>query len=239
MSANSNEQYLYFRTRIQGLEYCVNAFRCNSFKKMDAFILTPQPLFHSAVDIWRLVADHSIESIILLDDIKSEDIYWPINIGEQQSFGPLKIELLKESCDAYNGIVIRDVRLVDEARPSSNRVIRQWQVTNWKKNQEMFNCADTVNQLIDCVSRFDGHFESDGAMLVQCLDGVQRSGLFVAYFNLIEMLRNTKEVDIEFVLKQLRCLSSRICMNLDDVYDLYHSLVAYADNTDVAYYNVL
>ena len=57
--------------------------------------MTQVPLANTRVDLWRLVADHSVDGIVLLNDLGLEPPYWPTILKEPITFGPLSIELMK------------------------------------------------------------------------------------------------------------------------------------------------
>ena len=203
----------------------INAVRCDSFKKKNAFILTQIPLTNTVVDLWRLVADHGVHGIVLLNSLDEKQPYWPKEHNEKMTFGPLVIQLVKESSDAYDGIVIRDFQLKNSNKSSSNRIVRQWQLTDWKDSQDMFDNVSVLNVLADLVSRYQTQLSEEQTIIVQCMDGVRRCSMYVVYSNSLEMLQCTQQLDVGFAVKQvIQIARPQAFTNFEDMFTVYQWL---------------
>ena len=207
----------------------INAVRCDSFKMKNAFILTQVPLTDTVVDLWRLVADHGVYGIVLLNSLDEEQSYWPKELNEKMTFGPLNIQLIKETSDAYDGIVIRDFQLKNSKKSSSNHTVRQWQLTDWKDSQDMFDNVSVLNVLADLVSRYQTQLSEEQTIIVQCMDGVRRCGMYVVFSNSLEMLQCTQHLDVGFAVKQVKLAQPQAFTNFKDMVSVYNWLLFSTD----------
>ena len=205
----------------------INAVRCDSFKKKNTFILTQVPLTDTVENLWRLVADHGVHGIVLLNSLDKEQPYWPKELNEKMTFDPLVMQLIKETSDAYDGIVVRDFLLQNEQSSFSNRIVRQWQLTDWKGSQDMFDNVSVLNVLADLVSRYQTRLLEEQTIIVQCMDGVRRCGMYVVYNNSLEMLQCTQQLDVGFAVKQVKLARPQSFTNFKDMLTvnnwLFHS----------------
>ena len=214
----------------------INAVRCDSYKKKNAFILTQVPLADTIVDLWRLVADHGVYGIVLLNSLDEEQPYWPKELNEKMTFGSLDIQLVKETSNAYDGIVVRDFQLQNSKKSSSNLTVRQWQLTDWKDSQDMFDNVSVLNVLADLVSRYQTQLLEEQTIIVQCMDGVRRCGMYVVYSNSLEMLQCTQQLDVGFAVKQVKLTRPQSFTNFKDMLTVNNWLLF---STDVQNINVV
>ena len=229
---------LYLSCQVKGRNDYINAVRCDSFKKKNAFILTQVPLTDTIVDLWRLVADHGVHGIVLLNSLDEEQPYWPKEHNEKMTFGPLNIQLIKETNDAYDGIVIRDFQLKNSKKSSSNRTVRQWHLTDWKDSQDMFDNVSVLNVLADLVSRYQTQLSEEQTIIVQCMDGVRRCGMYVVYCNSLEMLQCTQQLDVGFAVKQVKLARPQSFTNFMDLFVVCNWLLSSdKDEYQTQYYN--
>ena len=229
---------LYLTTRIQGRTDYINAVRCDSFKKKNAFILTQVPLIDTVVDLWRLVADHDVHGIVLLNSIDKEKPYWPKELNEKMAFGPINIEMIKEMKGAYDGIVIRDFQFQNTKSSSSIRKIRQWQLTDWKDSQDGYGNVSVLKVLTDLMSRYQTNLSEEQAIIVQCMDGVRRCGMYLAYSNSLDMLQCTGQLDVGLAVKQIKLVRPQALVDVVDMYAIYNWLASNANSNEQSmYYN--
>ena len=209
---------IYFTTHVKGRSNYINAVRCDSFKKKNAFILTQVPLTDTIVDLWRLVADHGVHGIVLLNSLDEEQPYWPKEHNEKMTCGPFDLQLVKETSDAYDGIVVREFLLQNEQSSFSNRIVKQWHLTDWKDSLDMFDNVSVLNVLADLVSRYQTQLSEEQTIIVQCMDGVRRCGMYVVYCNSLEMLQCTQQLDVGFAVKQVKLARPQAFTNVWDMF---------------------
>ena len=190
------------------------------------------------MDLWRLVADHGVHGIVLLNSLDEEQPYWPKELNRKMTFEPLNIQLVKETSKAYDGIVIRDFELQSSKSSSSNRTVRLWQLTDWKDSQDMFDNVSVLSVLADLVSRYQTQLSEELTIIVQCMDGVRRCGMYVVYSNSLEMLQCTEQLDVGFAVKQVKLARPQSFTNFMDLFVVYNWLHSTdEDKYQTQYYN--
>ncbi|CAG2232470.1 unnamed protein product [Mytilus edulis] len=80
-------------TAVDGHNEYINAVFLPGYKNSKAFIVTQMPLEDTKVDLWRLVYDYNISSIVMLNQsYDSRDVYWPVSGESSVTSGPFIIE---------------------------------------------------------------------------------------------------------------------------------------------------
>ncbi|KAK2140910.1 hypothetical protein LSH36_1206g00049 [Paralvinella palmiformis] len=81
----------YLSTQAVGCNNYINAVYVDSFRKHNCYIVTQMPLPETQVDLWRLVYDHHIKYIIMLNELDVLDE----NKGQLSSPGPVNVRHLQ------------------------------------------------------------------------------------------------------------------------------------------------
>ena len=192
----------------------------------------------TVVDLWRLVADHDVHGIVLLNSMDKEKPYWPRELNEKMTFGHINIELIKETRGAYVGIVIRDFLLKRTRGPSSNRTVRQWQLADWNDSHDGYGNVSVLKVLTDLVSRYQTNLSEEQAIILQCMDGVRRCGMYLAYSNSLDMLQYTGQLDVGLAVKQIKLVRPQALVDVVDMYAIYNWLASSANSNEQSmYYN--
>ena len=215
---------MYLTTQVQDRNDYINAVRCDSFTKQNAFILTQVPLKDTIPDLWRLVNDHSVSSIVLLNRLDTEEPYWS---SEPQEYGPLSINLVAESKPS-EGITIRDFELRHQDGYSEVycRTVRQYHLNIWNDDEtEFINNPTALKSLYTLISCSTDEQSKEDTVVIQCLDGVVRSSMFVLFYNVLEMLESAQPVDIPFALKLLRSARPQAVNTFNQYFTLYNWII--------------
>ena len=227
----SNKSRLYLKTRVEGHTDYVNAVRSDSFLKQCAFIQTQVPLSHTVVDFWRLIHDHSVSTIVLLNKLDTATSYWPTEVHQTISCGPINIKLTQEESNQYEGIIIRTFHLSNEKdRSTKNKIIKQYHLVAWEDGKETFNNIEILKLLKYLIKRVTP------PIVVQCMNSVDRSCLFITFHNLIEMIEASQPVDIDFNIKRLRTHRPQAIRTHSQYLTIFHWLLASYKSSD--YYNM-
>ena len=207
----------------------MNATKADSFKRRDRFILTQVPLLHTVIDFWRLIKDHSVSRIILLSQLDAEKSYWPKNVNESIEFESFSIKLLKESSDKYDGIAERKFRLDSKIDPTEDIIIKQYHLLSWAQNNEDFTKIEILSLLKNLISRVDG------PVVIQCMNGVDRSSMFITFHNVSEMIETSQPIDIISTIKRLRSTTSHSIRSQLQFLTVYNWILKLLGDSD--YYN--
>jgi protein tyrosine phosphatase len=226
----------YLMTRVDGTNDYINAVYLDGFKKRNAYIISQMPMPHTVIDFWRMVYEHECNSVIMLNQMDTEDEtygqYW---LEEESSeCGPFIIEPI--SLDTSNpDITVRELRLSYEKSQSpllpakkddKPRLIGQFQLNSWPKGASTPTSASSLIQLIELVER-QQQKTGDGPVLIHCDNGVTNSGLYAAVSCIWEKMKVDQEVDIFHAVKHLRYHRPQIVADLEQYQFCFEMVLAY------------
>lgn len=190
----------------------INALYLDSYYRQNAFIVTQMPLISTLVDFWQMVYDNNVRTIIMLDGKDLRDVtcarYWPHGDTPSQNYGPFSVSLT--STENHSLVTIRSLELSSiEDRAQAKRLIYHIQCEGWEVDAVRPNSCEAINELIELAEGSqwsEDRTDPSPPVVVHCVDGATRSGLFCACFTLAETLRHEGEVDIFHTLKHFKCL---------------------------------
>ena len=183
----------------------INAVFVDSHFKPDHFIITQTPLHTTVIDFWKLVYDHHVETIVMMENYKNEDDtcaeYWPEDHMKQ--YEPFFVEIT----DVFQqeNITIRHIKLVSMHRPHESRVVRQFQFNAWTDAEFIPKSKSMLLDVMDLVKDWQAVSNNDSApIIVHCKDGATHSGLFTAVYVLCEKILDENEVDLFHTVKHIK-----------------------------------
>ncbi|XP_033109575.1 receptor-type tyrosine-protein phosphatase alpha-like isoform X2 [Anneissia japonica] len=185
---------------VNGNDY-INASFCDGYNKRNAFIVAQAPMSEPAdttVDFWRLVLDYKTDIIVQLnnkDETCSE--YLPQRMNEE-----LKIDtftIIIKSSEQNDLMVERKLML---QKDNKTQEILHFEFRQWSKAEPVPKVESFI-RFIAAVQR--GHIpQSNRPIIIHCLDGTVRSGLFCSVYSIIDKIKEEKIVDVFQILKTLR-----------------------------------
>ncbi|XP_052804200.1 uncharacterized protein LOC128234181 isoform X2 [Mya arenaria] len=175
-----------FRPLISSGNDFINAVYIPTYREGQKYIVTQFPLQNTTVDFVRLLWDHNIRDVVLLDqDDDKRHCYWSEN-KSPLCFGPFVISPL--SVDKANNCISRRIDIsLAEKRQSKQTVVHQF--TAWPGYVNRCE-RTTLTDFLQMVSRIAG------PVVVQCHDGYSRSGLFAALLCIVDRIKTDNEVAI-------------------------------------------
>lgn len=189
----------------------INAVFLNSHRQEAHFLITQTPLHTTVIDFWKLVYDHDVHTIVMMEPMKYEDDtcaeYWPEDHMKQ--YEPFFIE----TADVYQqeNITIRNLNLTCMMNPKASRQIRQFQFNAWSDSEFVPKSKSMLLDVIDLVNDWQVVNNNDTTpVLVHCKDGATHSGLFIATSVLCEKVQDEGEVDVFHTVKSLKVRRTQI-----------------------------
>ncbi|CAC5399546.1 PTPRM [Mytilus coruscus] len=196
----------YLTTQVEDHNDYINAVFLNGYARKDAFVITQMPLPNTIVDFWRLIIDHNSYCIVMLNEIDKTDKtceqYWTLETcGE--SYGPFIVETTAE-IKSDPSVTVRDFTITNTLNPQEvPRVVRQFHFHRWPEGANVPNSKAALLELLDMVENWQKQ-SGNKPVTVHCMNGVLRSGLFVAANYVLERIKADKEVDVFQAVKQMR-----------------------------------
>ena len=196
------------RSSMMNSDY-VNAVFVDSYVQSNAFVVTQTPLESTVVDFWSLIYDHDVYSIVMMNDenFKEETCanYWP----SQAKGGRLKVQnFIVELLSVKPGanVTVREMTLVNVTNMDEpTRRIKQFQLNGWRMYDKKPPSRVAIFEIIECVEQWKDTLDvATSPVLVHCMDGGSRSGLFCAVRVLCEKLSIDGEVDVYHTIKEMK-----------------------------------
>ncbi|XP_061175017.1 receptor-type tyrosine-protein phosphatase kappa-like isoform X4 [Saccostrea echinata] len=215
----------YLVTPVEDYNNYINAVFLNSYRRKDSFIVTQMPLPNTAVDFWRMIYDQNSYCIVMLNEIEESDEmcqqYWTLETcGEK--FGPFIVETTAE-IKSDPSITVRDFTITNTLNPQEvPRVVRQFHFHRWPEGSPVPNTKASLLDLLENVETWQKQFKNT-PVTVHCMNGVDRSGLFVAASCIVERIKTDREVDVFQSVKQMRLNRSQLICNMEQ-YRFCHEL---------------
>ncbi|XP_063428115.1 receptor-type tyrosine-protein phosphatase T-like [Mytilus trossulus] len=208
-------------TAVDGHNDYINAVFLPGYKNSKAFIVTQMPLEDTKVDLWRLVYDYNISSIVMLNQsYDSKDVYWPETGELSVTSGPFIIE----QTNIETSRLYQLLKLKIGYNNKDQRNLKIFQAKFWSDNDVVPKDSSDIFSFIDVV---ENDCNNSGPVLVHCLNGCDKSGLYCVLATVIERLRIEQDVDIQHIIKQMRNMRPQIIPNYEQFQFIYEAVIEY------------
>ncbi|XP_071483405.1 receptor-type tyrosine-protein phosphatase epsilon-like [Diadema antillarum] len=210
----------------------INATFCQAYRERERIITTQMTLPSTVVDFLSLIYDYRISTIVMLNDVMDEQsasIYW--DKSNPNITDPFSIDVLgKVESDHW---VERTLEL---KRRRDTRIVQQFQFTSWVAVQSDGFCQNILDFLHHVTTNHD---DDDSPILVHCLNGIGRTGVFCVIKMSIDQLEAEGVVDIFQIVKTLRNDNQQMIQSFDDYLLCYsimnHHITCNKDRVDGSY----
>ncbi|CAH1243399.1 PTPRT [Branchiostoma lanceolatum] len=205
----------------------INAAFINGYKQRDVYIATQAPLPNTIVDMWRLVYDYRISTVVMLNDMDGGDPtcprYWP-DPKQSVQHGMFLVDHVDDTQDGH--LVTRTLKLQNTVKTTeAARTVKIFQLTGWPRDQKTppSPCQAAMITLLSEVERWQQQTGNE-PIVVHCIDGVERSGVFCALGVACERVKVEQVVDIFQAVKTVRACRPTM-VNDVAAYECCHQLV--------------
>ncbi len=214
----------------------INANKINVKKSMNTYIVSQAPLPYTFHDFWKMVWEQNTGVICMLTRLCEKgrhkaDVYWP-DVGQTIVFGDILVKT-KEIKSFGEHIVVRLLNLW--CRCSADAPPREvWHLhyMEWPDNSAPTSSRvmrDFIGLFEDCQNNAleDG---VTGFPIVHCSAGIGRAGTFVGILFGIEFLRALKIIDLEQLVREMRCCRDNMVQTMDQYKFMYFTLAGFLAN---------
>ncbi|XP_064605807.1 receptor-type tyrosine-protein phosphatase kappa-like [Liolophura sinensis] len=215
----------YLSTPVPDGNNYINAVYLPTFKSNRGLIITQTPLPSTVLDFWRLVYDHDITVIVMIDSVKPDDkdfgIYWPM---EGKQFDPFVVKV-KDNLE-YEDFSVWTYHLSHKNTKVAHP-IKQFRCNFWTGDPTPTSIASLLS-VIEEATKWQQK-TGNVPVLVHCRDGVTKSGLYCVATSVIERLKMDKEVNIIHTVKQMRANRPQIITDLNQFQFLHQVAMDYLE----------
>ncbi|KAK7089830.1 hypothetical protein V1264_024400 [Littorina saxatilis] len=189
-----DDHLAYLNVYVRGRNQYISAVFMSWFKVRKGLLLTQLPLPDTMVDLWRLVEGCGVNTILSLGGQQDHTAvpnycqYWPQTLDEVLTIGPYRVTLTNA---ANLGGSLKSFTM-DFKTKDNSRQVRVLRFTAWSgelpsNTSELLQLVDTLNTATE---------DDTSPVVIQCLDGATRSGLFSVLFDVISRMTYDGDVDV-------------------------------------------
>ncbi|XP_071511212.1 receptor-type tyrosine-protein phosphatase kappa-like [Diadema antillarum] len=203
----------------------------------DAFVATQAPLPNTVVDMWRLVFDWKCPVIVMLNELDTSDEtcaqYWP-NKGTLQ-LGSLNVERVGSSSAPHF-----DSDTFAVSSKGESMTVTQFRLFGWSAASNKLRSPMSLIHLVKAVQKEVKTAHTSGPVIVHCINGVGRSGVFCALWSVIDKCQRENTVDIFHAVQRLRANRPKMVESHDQYKLCYDAVSRYLqqEETYMEYMNV-
>ncbi|XP_070184035.1 receptor-type tyrosine-protein phosphatase epsilon-like [Littorina saxatilis] len=196
---------VYLTEHVAERNQYINAVFMPTFRDPKGSILTQLPLPSTLVDFWRLVYGNDVTTIVSLSSANEEQEvssycqYWPRELRKPVKSGPYTVTLKSKSA-VFTTLTLYDIT-VQKTGTSSARSLKVLHYEGW--TGEVGGDTSHMLQLLDTLT--NTQMEADTpTLLIQCCDGVGKSGLFSALCDVISHRTYDREIDVYMTVRHVQ-----------------------------------
>ncbi|KAL3867982.1 hypothetical protein ACJMK2_040823 [Sinanodonta woodiana] len=219
----------YLSTNVAGRNSYINAVFLPAYKENDAFLITQTPLENTIVDFWRMVYQYDVSSIVMLNtmsQMKDNERYWP-HKGNVFNCPPFEIHL--ESEESFGCCDISKLILIYK---EEHRNVRLSRARYWTENERVPKSPLHILGHVELVQGWQTESAGRNPVVVHCMNGADRSGLFCVIAAVLERTKIEQDVAIEQIVRQLRHRRSQIIPDLEQFKFCHEAVLAYLNQND-------
>ncbi|XP_078656418.1 receptor-type tyrosine-protein phosphatase epsilon-like [Branchiostoma floridae x Branchiostoma belcheri] len=211
----------------------INAAFINGYKQRDVYIATQAPLPNTVLDMWRLVYDYRISSVIILNDMDDPTCprYWP-GPHQPEQHGMFLTSHVNVTEDG--NLIIRTLKLQNTLKSTeAARTVKIFQLTGWPRDEKTppSPCQAAMIALLSEVERWQQQTGNE-PIVVHCIDGVERSGVFCALSVACERVKVEQVVDIFQAVKTVRACRPTMVNDAASYECCHHLVIEYLKGFD-------
>ncbi|XP_056018328.1 receptor-type tyrosine-protein phosphatase alpha-like isoform X3 [Ostrea edulis] len=204
----------------------INAIQLSDAQGRAGYVVTQTPLPNTTRDFLTLVAEQEVFCIVKLDDEMDETvgIYWPTRDAPILS-KPFDLFLLDKT--EFGKIEVSSLQF-HEKKTGNLRPIQLFHGRFWKDNhlvpEDHQPMIDLIETVLNCRKERNGH-----PVVVHCMTGAQRSGLFCVLANIVEQIQLFGTVDIMQTVLNARHRRSQIVSCVEHLEYIFDFVETYLD----------
>ncbi|XP_021346888.1 neurogenic locus notch homolog protein 3-like isoform X4 [Mizuhopecten yessoensis] len=232
---------VYLWSRMKGCNDYINAVYLPTFKEKYAFIATEFPQNRTVVDFCRLVYQEECRTIVMMNNTfsgdKKHENYWG-GLNQQMGCGPFQIKVTREEVKDGYKVLTMEFRFDVEAlagdlgaEDKGSVQLRQYQYSGWEEGRLLPSNLDALLNMIDDIRDWNASSSAKGKpLIVHCMDGAERSGLFCVMAAAVERLRAEENVSMVHTINQMRVRRPQVIPNIEQFRYCHEAILQYIEH---------
>ena len=198
---------------VEGSDY-INASWIPGFLSLTEFILTQHPKEQTSLDLWRLLWEQDVHTVVVLSSVSEPDypVFWPED--QQLRLGLLSVRHTEEGL--LSGFQTKDFRL--ECGESTPRVVRMVFCPEWSWELQGASLG-----LLAVVQGRQDHLPPR-PLLVMDREAGTSAAAFCALSSLLRQLQSDRSVDIYSTAKTIHNARPGVWLRPEHIMNLYKAV---------------
>ncbi|XP_076347024.1 receptor-type tyrosine-protein phosphatase kappa-like isoform X2 [Tachypleus tridentatus] len=192
----------------------LNTVYVHGYGVKEALITIECPSPFATNDFWQLVHESACQTLVLLNGVSLSDkccsTFWPES--GSRYYGNLKVDHV--GTEQTQHLIIRNLKLKNPVEDHKSRLIKQFHLSGWQKEDTIPPSAEAIITLLQVVERWQ-HKTKSKPTIVVCRDGVSASGIFCAASFLFRQKQLEKEMDVYEAVRTIRTNEPNFIRSVD------------------------
>ncbi|KAL3878266.1 hypothetical protein ACJMK2_030631 [Sinanodonta woodiana] len=214
----------FLSTYALGRNDYINAVTLPTLKNKHGLILTQVPLPDTVVDFWTLAFEYEVDTLVMLneEDMPGEKIgtYWPKE-NQIAQFGPFTVTKVSET---IMGTHVQRILHVSREGKDSVLNVKQFACSVWKTGSAI---PENCNQFLSFLEEVESwqRQSNNQPVIVHCLNGAEKSGLFCVTWCVLERVKADREVAIRSVVREISVRRQQIIPSFHKIFHKFARVV--------------
>ncbi|KAL4221015.1 Eukaryotic-type carbonic anhydrase [Mactra antiquata] len=203
---NRGRPRLYLNRSFNEPDY-INALYVDSFKKTNRYIVAQTPLPETLSDFLCLLYQSNCSCLV---DMNGPELHNETNIGvyqpeENQSFDVDSYTISCSNSETSSSFIKSILKLKNSSKQNPGEItITHYKYTGWKQNTDEPESIHNFVQFVNSVQVSTDNQTDESPMIIHCLNGYERSGLFCTTSIMLEKLECEQQISIGNTIRQVR-----------------------------------
>ncbi|XP_053378690.1 receptor-type tyrosine-protein phosphatase alpha-like [Mercenaria mercenaria] len=224
-----SSQVRLYLSRKYGQHDYINAVFINSFRIKNLFIAAQSPLPGTVEDFLSMIYQQNSTCVVALEEQHNQhyDVgkYLPAD-NETYTFGNCTV--MSSKCETKPQYVLKKLSIRNEK--GDEKTVSHFQYKSWGNSKKVPDSAETFVQFIKevegCIRR---RTEDTPHIVVHCLNGYERSGLFCVVYKMLEKLEAERQVSVVNTVRKIRTHRKQSINSVEQLKFCYQCISAYME----------
>ncbi|XP_052257824.1 uncharacterized protein LOC127862660 isoform X2 [Dreissena polymorpha] len=220
----------YLSTPVKGGNDYINAVFLPTCMNKTGFIITQMPLPHTVTDFWRLVYDQHVHNIVMMNNVDDDDDtigeYWP---SEDSTYGPFRVQLLSCENPCPDFSIMNMLLTYKSLSRESKMQVKLFRLESWPDDETLPATTQSLTSMYSQLAIAPRDSQTE-AVIVHCMNGAERSGLYCAIAAVLDRLNAEQKVNIPHTVQQLRGRRPELIHTLEQFEFVYRTVAEYIES---------
>ncbi|XP_055956431.1 receptor-type tyrosine-protein phosphatase kappa [Patella vulgata] len=216
----------------------INAVYIDGYFHVNSSLVTQWPKKSTLNDLWRLLFDFKINSLVVLNDIKFSRRYqrfWPKELDEEIKYGPISVKYL--GCGKYPQLIIRAFAIHKNLANSQREpkykdlIVKMFQVTNGTSPAKISLSHKSLLYVMQCVDDWQQKTNPTTPVCIMSKDGSSRCGIYAAVNICVNQVEIDGECDIFNAVRLIKRNRPHLVSTIDEYRYIYNFMEDYVNRT--------